>query len=116
MYDTCCAKIVNSIIDHLGFTNIRTNFDSGINCFRSLQTRLRDQFIQEWKESVTSMSKLDQYCIFKTEFKFEPYLVHISNEKLRKCLTQFRLSLHTLYIEVGRYDNAPREKKTGQVL
>ena len=33
------------------------------------------------------MTKLDQYCKFKTEFKFEPYLVNIVNDKLRKCLT-----------------------------
>ena len=107
----CWAKRMNSIIDHLGFTNIRTNFDSGINCFRSLQTRLRDQFVQEWKASITSMSKLDQYCTYKTEFKFEPYLIYIFNEKLRKCLTQFRLSSHNLDIEVGRYNNTPRENR-----
>ena len=81
----CWAKRINSIIDHLGFTNLRLNFDPRINCFNSLKTRLRDQFIQEWKTSISSMTKLDQYCKYKTEFKFEPYLVNIVNDKLRKC-------------------------------
>ena len=57
------------------------------------------------------MTMLDQYCKYKTEFKFEPYLVNIVNDKLRKCLTQFRLSSHNLRIEVGRYSNEPRENR-----
>ena len=82
-----------------------------INCFYSLKTRLQDQFIQEWKHSITSMTELDQYCKYKTEFKFEPYLVNIVNDELRKCLTQFRLSSHNLLIEVGRYSNEPRANR-----
>ena len=35
-----------------------------------------------------------EYCKYNTEFKFELFLVN--GDKLRKCLTQFRLSSHNL--------------------
>ena len=42
---TCWAKRINSIIDHLGFSNIRINFDNNFNCVPTLKRRLKDQFI-----------------------------------------------------------------------
>ena len=104
----CWASRLNSIIDHLGCTDIRMNFDPRINYFRILKTRIRDQFMQEWTETISSLPKLDQYSKYKTDFKFESYLNDIVNDKLRKGVTQLRLSSHSLEIEIGRYNNTPR--------
>lgn len=52
------AKRINSIIDHLGFMDIRLNFDVNINYLPLLKCRIRDQFIQEWNASINSMPKL----------------------------------------------------------
>ena len=76
---TCWSRMINSIIDHLGYTNIRTQFDYNLNYFPLLKDRLYDQFIQEWSVSINSMPKLDNYCTYKTIFCFEDYLVKIKN-------------------------------------
>ena len=98
---------MHSIIDHLGFTYARFNFDASFDYFHVLKTRLRDQFVQEWRHNITSLSKLDVYCKYKETFEYETYL-DVKNNKLRKLLSQFRLSSHSLEIEIGRYHNTER--------
>ena len=44
--------------------------------------------------------------LFKYNFSFESYLLHLSEEK-RKLLTKFRISAHKLEIEHGRYHKLP---------
>ena len=63
----------------------------------------------------------------KTEFKPESYIKSISNRRLQKCLSQFRLSSHCLRIHKGRQErdkfgkNTPSDKrfclscKSGQI-
>ena len=68
---TCWASKLNSIVDHLGLTNLRLNFDRSINSFQSVKQRLRDQFSQNWRDSINGMSKLDSYCKFKLDFCLE---------------------------------------------
>ena len=61
--------------------------------------------------NISASPKLDSYCKYKTDFEYEAYLDKISNDKLRICLTQLRLSSHCLEIEVGRYTNVQRENR-----
>ena len=105
------AKRMHSVIDHLGFTNVRFNFDASYDYFHVLKSRLRDQFVQEWRHNITSLSKLDLYCKYKENFEFETYLDVVKNDRLRKILSQFRLSSHSLEIEVGRYSNIERANR-----
>ena len=42
------------------------------------------------------------YSKFKTVYEYEPYL-EIANFETRKCISRFRLSNHTLMIEIGRH-------------
>ena len=57
------------------------------------------------------------YKYFKTEFKPESYIKLISNRRLQKCLSQFRLSSHCLRIHKGRQErdkfgrNTPSNKR-----
>ena len=108
---TCWAKRINSIIDHLGFANIRINFDNNFNCVPTLKRRLKDQFIQEWGETINSMPKLVTYCKFKNTFCFEEYLNKLHNNDLRQLLARFRLSSHNLEIETGRYNRIDRDSR-----
>ena len=62
----CWANRINTLIDHLDFNNIRHNLNYEINYFPSLKNKLRDIFVQEWKGTIQSMSKLQQYCLFKS--------------------------------------------------
>lgn len=108
---TCWAKRINSIIDHLGFNEIRGNFDCNTNYISKLKQRIRDQYVQEWNSEVNNMPKLELYSKYKVSFELESYIVKIKNESLRKTLSQFRLSSHKLEIEVGRYSGIARENR-----
>ena len=108
---SCWASRINSIIDHLGLRDIRLYFDPSVNYYNLLKSRIRDQLVQEWSGNVNSMSKLDSYCKYKTEFCFEKYLDVISNDKLRHQLTCLRLCSHSLEIELGRYNNIERNNR-----
>ena len=57
------------------------------------------------------MPKLEYYCSFKKEFKFENYLNIIVNDDLRKQFARFRLSSHNLEVETGRYNGIVRENR-----
>jgi hypothetical protein len=74
---SCWAKRINSIIDHLGYSYLRDNFDNRINYFPEIKRRLRDQFIQEWSNGINTMPKLEMYCKYKKDFVFEDYIYKI---------------------------------------
>ena len=67
-----------------------------------MKRRIRDQYIQEWERNVNNASKLEYYRRFKKKFEYEKYLDVIKNGAIRRNLTCFRLSAHSLEIEVGR--------------
>ena len=107
----CWAKKINSIIDHLGLTHIRLNFDRNCNYFTIFKRRIYDQFIQSWHMSINNSPKLELYSKFKKEFSYESYLDIISNNKWLKVFARFRLSSHKLEIESGRFNGIPREQR-----
>ena len=47
--------------------------------------------------------KLRTNAKFKIDMKFESYLDLVNDFKTRRCLTRFRLEVHDLEIERGRY-------------
>ena len=51
--------------------------------------------------------KLRTYKTFKLTFHIEPYLLLLNNVKEVSALARFRLSSHSLQIELGRYNNTP---------
>ena len=66
--------------------------------------KLRDKFVQEWALQISrEEGKLRFYKLIKKNFKLEPYLLHVNDFGLRKTITKFRGSDHTLEIEVGRH-------------
>ena len=69
-------------------TLIFTNYS--IYCMRSINC------------SITN-PKLRTYCKFKHDFSMEPYLLSILDFKIRRQLSRFRLSNHSLCIEKGRH-------------
>ena len=67
---------------------------------------VKEKFISKWFRNVTDFSTypgLRLYKLFKNKFGYEPYLENIRNLQLRKTLTRFRCSSHSLEIERGRY-------------
>ena len=60
-------------------------------------------FLDEWKKNIQRFPILRSYKLYKSAFKLEDYLFQIRDFKLRRYLSQFRLSSHTLNIEKGRH-------------
>ena len=102
---------MNSIIDKLGCSYIKNSFNPLNNYFSLLQTRVRDQFIQDWRSSISSMSKLTYFCQFKTDFTIAKYITLLDSDRLIRQLASFRLSSHSLEIETGRRLNIPKENR-----
>ena len=82
------------------------------------RVKRNSKFIEEWLNKLAGVnmrvgetSKLRFYKLFKTSFGKEPYLDHIKDFRLRKILTKFRCSDHTLEIEVGRHKNLKVEDR-----
>ena len=79
---------------------------------RKLNQKLYDQFHQSAFESIgKDDSKLRTYAIFKIEKGQEKYLSEIKNTSVRKQLSKFRLSNHSLMIETGRHRNINSERR-----
>jgi hypothetical protein len=96
-----------------------------VNCNRtipdldSLTTNLVESCVKDTKESYQRIwrhkpentSKLIFYTSIKEDYELETYLTTITNSNQRKRLTQ----LHKLMIELGRYENIPREDRICKV-
>jgi hypothetical protein len=80
---------------------------------------LKDKIVEQWRISISGVSeqhknqssKLRFYKIFKTTFGREPYLDFIPNFHLRKKITKFRCSDHSLEIEIGRHKKVKAEER-----
>ena len=82
------------------------------------KTKLKEKFIQVWINYISGSnvkegqsSKLRSYKLFKKYFVKEPYLEFITKFNLRKTITKFRCSDHSLEIEVGRRKNLKVEDR-----
>ena len=64
----CWTSRIKSIIDHLGYSQLRYNFNTNSNTFHNMKQTLRDQFLQEWNTNINSLPKLDYFCKFKEYF------------------------------------------------
>ena len=47
---------------------------------------------------------------WKSDIRFEEYLIKVNIKKFRTALSRFRCSSHVLFIEIGRYKGVSREK------
>ena len=77
---------------------------------------ITEKFIRFWKgyKKNETPSRMQFYNEIKTNFAFEEYL-DLPNFSLRKIITKFRCSDHTLEIERGRHNNIPREERVCKV-
>ena len=105
------GNCIGAKLEQLGYGYLLEYFDPSINVLSLMKRRIRDQYIQEWEMNVNNASKLEYYRRFKKNFEYEKYLDVIKNGAIRRNLTCFRLSAHSLEIEVGRYSSVPRENR-----
>jgi hypothetical protein len=77
--------------------------------------RLRDQYIQSWRETINHSPKLSVYKHIKSSYSHERYLDILCIRKYRHCYSQFRSGYHELEIEKGRYSNIPIHERICKV-
>ena len=68
----------------------------------------------EWSKLIISKPKLRTFMKFKTQFGCEPYVYLNLSKSQRSLMSQFRMGVLPLYIETGRYDRTPVEKRICQ--
>ena len=107
LYENMDNNILN--IMYSDITNI--NIDYVCNHVKS---NLITQFKDKWRKEISfnnlnisniedKQPKLRTYSLFKSEYKYEPYLDIIKDPKKRFMYTKFRISAHDLNIEKQRY-------------
>ena len=107
----CWAHHIKKSLETLGLGYIWSAQNTNIDFFFTIRQRIIDQYKQLWGATINSMPKLEYYCRYKKEFKFEKYLEILGNESTRKAMSCFRLSSHNLEIESGRLNNIDRENR-----
>lgn len=100
---------VKTILDEVGMSYIWTNQNPlDIKWLANTVTqRNKDQYKQSWLASINESPKCFNYRIFKTEHKFENYLINLPY-KLRKTFLNYRLCNNKLPIETGRWTGIDR--------
>jgi hypothetical protein len=76
----------------------------------TITKQLLDQFLQYGNSSVHNSSKVSNYRIFKTDYKFEEYLIFWMNKvPFLYVNLELHLTNYKFPIEKGRWSNIPRE-------
>lgn len=100
---------VKSILDEVGMSYIWISQDPQNSKWlaNTVLQKCQDQYKQSWFASLNESSKCINYRIFKTEHKFESYLINLPF-KLRETFINYRLCNNKLPIETGRWLNIDR--------
>ena len=65
----------------------------------------------DWHQEVLNKPKLSTYVTFNSELQVEDYLYYVTNRRSRSLLGQFRMGILPLYVETGRFNNTPLERR-----
>ena len=113
IYHSPWIKFVKESLEQLGFAEywINQSVLSPVHFQNIVKTRLKDQYIQFWNETLQSSNKYTNYRLFKDEFKFENYLKCLPRN-LALSLCHYRCCNHKLPIEKGRFYCIERDNRT----
>lgn len=80
---------------------------------KQIAKQQKEKYIDYWKEVTLKQNKLECYLNLKRQYTMAEYLITVSEPKVRKTLTKYRLSEHSLAIETGRHRQTwlPREER-----
>jgi len=70
--------------------------------YQSGKHRVFDMFVQNWNTDINNSTRARCYILY-ADFRFQPYLNLINIEQIRVTLSRFRVSIHRLEVETGRW-------------
>ena len=97
---------IRNILSQFGFSHVwdnqaTFNVDNLIN---ALKLKMQQHYTSWWSNKTKTFSKLDFFNKFKTKFMLEKYLICRDVDRPLRCAySRFRVSAHSLLVEVGRY-------------
>ena len=98
---------VTSVRELASRYNVSIDSELDVNVFKQKwQETLERKLILDWQNEIIDDSKhpiFKTYKMFKSEFKFEPYLELLKDPKYRIAVSKLRASSHMLEIERGRH-------------
>ena len=108
-------KHVHTCLNNLGLTFLWHTQSVSENVFKNMvKQRLKDQYIQTWTNEINMNNICYNYRMFKTEFKFEQYLINLERP-LRDYMLKFRLSNHKLPIHSQRFLGIRRDERLCEI-
>ena len=72
---------------------------------------MKQKYISYWQHTLQHSQKLEFYRSFKNEYASSSYLELTRRVSDRRTLTKLRISNHKLMIELGRYNDTPRDNR-----
>ena len=105
-------KFVKGLFDRTGCTDIYINQSniSTTNTNIIIKRVLTDQFLQDWRNKLSSSNKGRQYNLFKDHVELETYLVKLPKQYVLPEY-KFRTANHKFPIEKGRWSNIVYNKR-----
>uniref|UniRef100_A0A671YR74 ribonuclease H n=1 Tax=Sparus aurata TaxID=8175 RepID=A0A671YR74_SPAAU len=76
-------------------------------------TKEKEKYTTYWNDITRSQHKLETYLTLNRQYTVAEYLTTVTDQNLRKTLTMYRLSDHSLAVEKGRHHQTwlPREDR-----
>ena len=81
----------------------------------TVKTKIRDQFIADWRHQCSTKDKLRTYVTFQDSVEVAPHLNSNLPKYERSLISQLRLGVLPLRIETGRYVNLPAQDRLCQI-
>ena len=76
-----------------------------------VEQKLLDRYINRWRESLVTYSRLDLYMEVKDTYNQEDYLTRCNNRLNRSTIAKLRMGVYPLRVERGRYQNIPHSDR-----
>ena len=105
---------IKNILSYFGFAHVWENQGTFSNdkLVNALKQKMQHHYIKWWSAKIKSFSKLDFYRKFKNSFALDEYLLcRDVRRPTRSSFSRFRISAHSLLVEVGRYSKLKRDDR-----
>ncbi len=76
---------------------------------------LKENYLTYWNETTEKQSKLECYLALSRDYTTAEYLSTVKDTKLRRQMTRYRLSGHTLTIEIADIDSTGCPERAASV-